>query len=88
VVTGARDRYHTTTPAGMPYTLERDVGGELPGVDFGLSVEAEWRFPLLAIAARYTEGLTDMRLDGAPEASHTRVLTGTGRIYLGKKPGP
>ena len=86
VVTGARDRYHTVTPAGMPYILERDIGDQTPGVDFGLSFEAEWRFALLSIAARYTEGLTDMRLDGAPDASHTRVLTGTGRIYLGKKP--
>jgi len=88
VVTGARDRYQAVSPAGLPYILERDIGGQLPGVDFGLSFEAEWRFPLLAIAARYTEGLTDMRLDGAPEASHTRVLTGSGRIYLGKKPSP
>ena len=87
-VTGARDRYQAVTPGGMGYTLERDVGHELPAVDFGVSFEAEWRFPLLSIAARYTEGLTDMRLDGAPEASHTRVLTGTGRIYLGKKPSP
>jgi len=88
IVTGARDRYDAVSPTGLHYILERDVGGQLPGVDFGLSFEAEWRFPMLAIAARYTEGLTDMRLDGAPEASHTRVLTGTGRIYLGKKPSP
>jgi hypothetical protein len=86
VVTGARDRYQAVTPAGMGYTLERDIGDHLPAVDFGLSFEAEWRFPLLSIAGRYTEGLTDMRLDGASEASHTRVITGTGRIYLGKKP--
>jgi hypothetical protein len=88
VLTGARDRYPAVTPAGLPYTLERDIGDHLPAVDFGLSFEAEWRFPMLSIAARYTEGLTDMRLDGAPEASHSRVLTGTGRIYLGKKPSP
>ena len=88
IVTGARDRYATVTPSGTPYTLERDIGGHVPGVDFGVSFEAEWRLPMLSIAARYTEGLTDMRLDGEPEASHTRVLTGTGRIYLGKKPSP
>ena len=85
ILTGARDRYDAVTPAGMSYTLERDIGGRVPGADFGLSVEAEWRFPLLAIAARYTQGLTDMRVDGAPDPSYTRVLTGTGRIYLGKK---
>jgi hypothetical protein len=88
LVTRAIDRYQAVTPSGTHYVLERDIGGQSPGLDFGLSFEAEWRFPLLAIAARYTEGLTDMRLDGAPEASHTRVLTGTGRIYLGKKPSP
>ena len=87
IVTGAKDRYDAVTPAGTPYTLERDLGGKVPGIDFGLSVEAEWRFPLLSIAARYTQGLTDMRADGAPDPSYTRVLTGTGRIYLGKKPG-
>jgi hypothetical protein len=87
IVTGARDRYDAVTPGGLSYTLERDLGGSVPGVDFGLSVEAEWRLSLLSIAARYTQGLTDMRADGARDPSYTRVLTGTGRIYLGKKPG-
>jgi outer membrane protein with beta-barrel domain len=85
IVTGARDRYDTVSPAGLSYTLEHDIGGQVPGLDFGLSVEAEWRLPLLSIAARYTQGLTDMRVDGAPDPSYTRVLTGSGRIYLGKK---
>ena len=88
IVTGAKDRYDAVSPGGLSYTLEHDIGGKVPGVDFGLSVEAEWRFPLLSIAARYTQGLTDMRADGAPDRSYTRVLTGTGRIYLGKKPSP
>jgi len=88
IVTGARDRYDAVSPAGLSYTLERDLGGKVPGVDFGVSVEAEWRLPLLSIAARYTQGLTDMRADGAPDPSYTRVLTGTGRIYLGKKSAP
>lgn len=86
VVTGATDRYETATPAGLHYALERDIGGQVPGLDFGVSFEAEWRLRILSISARYTQGLTDMRLDGSPEAVHTRVLTGTGRIYLGKKP--
>jgi hypothetical protein len=86
IVTGATDRYRTATPAGTSYVLERDIGGQLPGLDFGLSVEVEWRLPLLAIAARYTHGLTDMRQEGSAEAVYSRVLTGTGRIYLGKKP--
>ena len=86
ILTGANDRYETITPAGTDYVVERDIGGQLPGLDFGLSVDVEWRFKMLSIAARYTEGLTDMRQEGSPDAVHTRVLTGTGRIYLGKKP--
>jgi hypothetical protein len=85
-VTGATDRYAAVSSTGLHYTLERDIGGQLPNLDFGLSLEAEWRFPLLSIAARYTQGLTDMREEGSADAIHTRVLTGTGRIYLGKKP--
>ena len=87
-MTGGTDRYESTSPAGMPYVLERDLDGRIPGFDFGVTAEAEWRFRLLGIAARYTHGLTDMRVEGSADAVHTRVLTGTGRIYLGKKPAP
>jgi hypothetical protein len=45
----------------------------------------EYRLWMLAIAARYTHGLTDIRVEGTPDAVHSRVLTGTGRIYLGRK---
>lgn len=85
IVTGVTDRYVTSTTNGSDYTIERDIGDQVPGFDFGVSVDAEWRFKMLSIAARYTHGLTDMRQAGAAEAVHTRVLTGTGRIYLGKK---
>ena len=85
IVTGAHDRYDATTPDGAPYVLERDIGDEIPGFDFGLSADVEWRFPMLSIAARYTHGLSDLRQDGAPQAVHTRTLTGTGRIYLGRR---
>lgn len=84
-VTGATDRYAAATPTGSEYVLERDIGDAIPDVDFGLSIEAEWRFWMLAIAARYTHGLTDMRARGTSQAVHSRVLTGTGRIYLGRK---
>jgi len=73
-ITGAHDRYDVGS-----YVLERDI--DTPSLDFGISGEVEWRFKVLAIAARYTEGLTDLGND-----THSRVLTGTGRIYLGKKP--
>jgi hypothetical protein len=85
IVTSANDRYEAVTPDGAPYVLERDIGDEVPGFDFGVSADVEWRFPMLSIAARYTHGLTDLRQEGAPDAVHTRTLTGTGRIYLGKK---
>ena len=88
IVTGAKDRYEATTASGNPYVLENDIEGQMPGLDFGLSADIDWRFPMLSIAARYTEGLTDLRQPGATTAVHTRVLTGTGRIYLGKKRDP
>jgi len=88
VVTGATDRYDVVSAGGAHYILERDIGGQLPGLDLGLSVDVEWRLELLSIAARYTHGLTDMSHEGATDAIYSRVLTGTGRIYLGKKPSP
>jgi len=86
IVTGATDRYACVSPAGTHYVLERGIGSQLPGLDLGLSLDVEWRFKMLSIAARYTEGFTDMSQEGSADAIHTRVLTGTGRIYLGKKP--
>ena len=50
-----------------------------------MSVDLEYRLPLLSIAARYTHGLSDIGQTGASSAVHSRTLTGTGRIYLGKK---
>jgi len=85
LITGAIDRYESTTTLGNKYVLENDIEGQLPGLDVGISADVEWRFKMLSIAARYTEGLTDLRQPGAAAAVHSRVLTGTGRIYLGKK---
>lgn len=85
VITGANDRYESSTATGTSYVLERDIEDQLPGLDLGISVDVEWRLPMLSIAARYTYGLTDLRQDGSDEAVYSRVLTGTGRIYLGKR---
>ena len=85
LITGAIDRYTSTTALGNKYVLENDIEGQLPGLDLGLSADVEWRFAMLSIAARYTEGLTDLRQPGAAVAVHSRALTGTGRIYLGRK---
>lgn len=86
IVTSANDRYQVVSPAGMGYTLERDIGGLLPDLDFGLSFDVEYRIKFLSIAARYTHGLTDMSHVGSEGPVYSRVLTGTGRISLGKKP--
>jgi hypothetical protein len=83
-ITDANDRYEATTPDGAPYVLERDIDDEIPGLDFGLAADVEWRLRMISIGARYTHGLTDLRQAGSPDAVHTRTLTGTGRIYLGR----
>ena len=84
IITSANDRYEATTTAGTPYVLERDIDSQLPGVDVGMSFDVEWRFPMFSVAGRYTHGLTDISGDGDGGAVHSRTLTGTGRIYLGK----
>ena len=85
IVTGGTDRYGVVSPSGADYTVERNIGGALPSLDIGLSADVEWRFKMLSIAVRYTQGLTDLRLPGETKAVHSQVLTGTGRIALGKK---
>jgi len=87
IITGADDRYEATTAQGTPYVLEVDIEDQLPSVDVGLSFDVEWRIRLLSVAARYTHGLTDLRQRGTDDAVYSRTLTGTGRIYLGRK-GP
>jgi Outer membrane protein beta-barrel domain len=85
LITGANDRYESKTAAGTPYIVERDIGDQIPGLDFGMSFDIEYRLQFLSIAARYTHGLTDIGQSGSSGAVHSRTLTGTGRIYLGKK---
>lgn len=86
-VTGATDRYETTTGAGTPYVLEQDIGDSVEWLDFGISAEVEWRFQMLSVAVRYTSGLSELGPGYDGESFRTRTLTGTGRIYLGKKRG-
>jgi len=85
-ITGAKDRYTATGTTGATGVLEQDIGGHLADVDAGLSLDVEWRWPLLAIGARYTQGLTDLGLGVGGAASHSRVLQGSGRIALGRRP--
>jgi len=88
LITGANDRYESKTAAGTPYIVERDIGDQIPGLDFGMSFDVEYRLQFLSIAARYTHGLSDISQSGSGTAVHSRTLTGTGRIYLGKKGQP
>jgi hypothetical protein len=85
LITSANDRYAATTAGGTPYVVERDIEDQLPSWDLGVSVDLEWRFPMLSIGARYTHGLTDIAQAASTETVHSRTLTGTGRIYLGKR---
>src|SRR5918993_2266463 len=57
LITSANDRYEATTAGGTSYVLEQDIENQLPGCDLGISLDLEWRFPMLSIAARYTHGL-------------------------------
>jgi hypothetical protein len=88
LITSANDRYEATTAGATPYVLERDIEDQVPGWDVGISVDLEWRFPMLSVAARYTHGLSDIAQAADPETVHSRTLTGTGRIYLGKRGNP
>ena len=83
--TSATDRYHAKTASVLKFTAERNIKGKTAGVDFGLSVDVEYRLKMLSVGARYTHGLVD--IDELPGGGtvYNRVLTGTGRIYLGKK---
>jgi len=85
-VTGATDRYTARTPTDSAVIVERDIGEEVAGVDAGVAIDLEWRWPLLAIGVRYYEGLTDLLSGNAGSPSKARVLSGSGRIPLGRKP--
>ena len=83
-VMGANDRYAATSPTGTTVVIEEDIEDRLANVDAGVSVDLEWRWPLLAIGVRYYHGLTDLR-ESAGSPIHSRVLSGSGRIPLGQK---
>jgi hypothetical protein len=85
VVTSATDRYKATTPDGTPYIIERDIQDSIESLDLGISAEVEWRLQMLSVAVRYTSGLSELGPGYDGDSFRTRTLTGTGRIYLGKK---
>ena len=85
-VLGASDRYEAQSPAGKAVVLEEDIGDQLTNIDAGFAVDFEWRWPILAIGVRYYYGLTDLVRDNPSDAVYSRVLSGSGRIPLGRKP--
>lgn len=85
-VTGATDRYTAQSPSGTATTVEQDIGGQSAGIDAGVAFDLEWRWPLLAIGVRYYHGMTDLVSDNTGTPVRSRVLSGSGRIALGKKP--
>lgn len=85
-VLGASDRYEAQSPAGKAVVVEEDIGDQLKNIDAGFAVDFEWRWPILAIGVRYYYGLTDLVRDNPGDAVYTRVLSGSGRIPLGRKP--
>jgi len=85
-VTGATDRYTAQGTTGTPAVVERDIGGGIANMDAGVAFDVEWRWPLLAIGVRYYHGLTDLGLGTGGAASYSRVLAGSGRIALGRRP--
>jgi len=84
-VSGATDRYMTHSPSGAPVVVERDIAQQIAGVDAGIAFDVEVRWPLLAIGVRYYEGLTDLIANNTGTPSRTRILSGSGRIALGRK---
>ena len=83
-VTSANDRYAAQTSSGTDVVIERDIDG-FAGIDAGVAFDFEWRWPLLAIGVRYYHGLTDL-VPGGGSTVRSRVLSGSGRIALGRKP--
>jgi len=85
-VLGASDRYSAESPAGAGVIVEEDIGDQLTNIDAGIAFDLEWRWSLLAIGVRYFYGMTDLVRDNPGDAVYSRVLAGSGRIPLGRKP--
>jgi len=86
IITGAKDRYEGLTSEGTEVVIETDLKetGRLKGFEAGIAFDIEYQFtPSLGIGVRYFHGLTD--IDDTPGFTvRSRVLSGSGRIALGK----
>jgi len=87
IITGARDRYEGLTSEGSVVVIEEDLKetDRLKGFEAGIAFDIEYQFtPTLGIGVRYFHGLTD--IDDTPGYTvRSRVLSGSGRIALGKR---
>jgi hypothetical protein len=85
-VLGANDRYTALSPTGTAAVVEQDIEGRSASIDAGVAFDLEWRWPLLAIGVRYYHGMTDLVSDNPGAPVRSRVLSGSGRIALGRRP--
>ena len=87
IITAATDRYEGLTSAGTAVVIEEDLKetARLNSFEVGIAFDIEYQItPTLGIGARYFHGLTDM--DDTPGFTvRSRVLSGSGRIALGKR---
>jgi len=85
IITGAVDRYEGLTSAGTAVVIEQDLENRLKGFEAGIAFDVEYQIgSSIAIGVRYFHGLTD--IDDTPGFTvKSRVLSGSGRIALGRR---
>ncbi|MCK5649768.1 MAG: PorT family protein [Gemmatimonadetes bacterium] len=85
ILLGGLDRYEGLTSEGTRVIIEEDVKDQLETLEVGIALDVEYQLAFgIAIGVRYFHGLTDMD-GGTGFTSKSRVLSGSGRISLGKK---
>ena len=84
IITSAVDRYEGLTSAGTSVVIEQDLENRLKNYEAGVVFDIEYQIiPSLGIGVRYFHGLTDF--DDTPGFTvKSRVLSGSGRILLGR----
>jgi hypothetical protein len=85
IITGAKDRYEGLTSAGTAVVIEQDLKDRLESFEAGIAFDIEYQIGLsIGIGVRYFHGLTD--IDDTPGFTvKSRVLSGSGRIALGRR---
>jgi hypothetical protein len=85
IITGKKDRYEGLTSAGTEVVIEQDLADRITSFEVGIAFDIEYQIGLaLGIGVRYFHGLTD--IDDTPGFTvKSRVLSGSGRIALGRR---